>query len=119
MKPSDTHRIFFDQKSYDLHVMNGDIFTDVEDALLRRYGTWMEALDEENIGPETQEQIAFVEMCRGGKEPTTKFEHAWWKLRERRKFEKEDWVSPNPENNRKAMETTFGHLDDWWSNAHR
>ena len=107
MKSSNQHREFFNQKSFDLHVMNGDLFTEEENALLRRYGTWMQALDEQNIAPETQEQIAFVEMCRGVKKPTTIFEQAWWKLKERRQFERER-ICPNPENNRKAMKTTFG-----------
>ena len=107
MKSSNQHREFFSQKFFDLHVMNGDLFTEEENALLRRYGTWMQALDEQNIEPETQEQIAFVEMCRGVKAPTTIFEHAWRKLKERRQFERE-CICPNPENNRKAMRTTLG-----------
>ena len=118
MKPSDSHKIFFDQKSFHPRVVNGDIFTKEEVALLRRFGAWMEALDQKKILPESSEQSAFVEMCSGLREPQTKFELVWWKLKERRKFESE-WVCPDPKNVRKAMMNTFDRSDDWWSNADR
>lgn len=118
MKPSDTHRKFLDLKSFHPRVINGDIFSQAEVSLLRRYGAWMEALDEGKIQPETPEQNEFVAMCRGKREPETKFELVWWKLRERRKFESE-WVGPDPENVRKAMLNTFDRSDDWWSSADR
>jgi len=98
--------------------MATDIFTHDEYNFLRRYGTWMEALEKGNILPETSEQIAFLNVCQSVIEPKTKFERAWIKLRERRKFE-EEWVCHDPENNRKAMDNTFGHFENWQSNTDR
>ena len=55
--------------------------------MLRRYGSWMEALERKWIDPETKEQSDFVEFCHSNREPTSEFERVWNKLKELRAFE--------------------------------
>jgi uncharacterized protein YifE (UPF0438 family) len=118
MKPSPYHKIFSKKRPYDLHVENSTIFTDEEFDILLKYGSWMEALEQNWIDPETNEQRDFVEFCRSNRDPANMFERAWYKLKERRKFEKSS-IYASPEQLRNALINPGGNPDDWWSNPNR
>lgn len=64
-----------------------DVLSEREIALLRKYGTWLEALAEGRIAPSSQAQRAFVSVCRGEAAPTTEFEKLWHTYQAQRIFE--------------------------------
>jgi uncharacterized protein YifE (UPF0438 family) len=121
MKPSESHRPYFDRGNFDLEVINEDIFSGEEVLLLRRFGCWMEALAKGVIQPETDAQQAFVRVCRGEREPETTYELLWQKLKLRREFEREGLVGSgeSDENRRRAIENSMNLRDDWWSSSER
>jgi uncharacterized protein YifE (UPF0438 family) len=49
--------------------------------LIRRYGSWMEALELGILSPMTRAQEQFLRMCRGKQAPAAKFAVAWMKLK--------------------------------------
>lgn len=119
MKTPESHREYLKKKDYPLGVLvRPPGLTQEESHVVSRYGYWMEALDKGHIQPCTDEQKAFVSVCRGEREPSTVFETAWWKLLSRRKFEKGGWLNPEGRNNQ-IYGTTFGHDGDWWSSDQR
>jgi uncharacterized protein YifE (UPF0438 family) len=121
MKPSESHRPYFDRGNFDLEVINEDIFSGEEVLLLRRFGCWMEALAKGVIQPETDAQQAFVQVCRGEREPETTYESLWQKLKGRREFEREQLVRRDEiaENHRRAIANSINLPDDWWSTSER
>ncbi|MBM3865422.1 MAG: hypothetical protein FJ381_05935 [Verrucomicrobia bacterium] len=116
-----THRPYFDRGNFDLEVVNEDIFSGGEVLLLRRFGFWMEALAKGVIQPETDAQQAFVQVCRGEREPETTYELLWQKLKLRREFEREGLVGSgkSDDNRRRAIENSINLRDDWWSSSER
>jgi len=57
-------------------------FTAAEPAIVKKYGTWMEALERQSIAPITRAQRQFLRACGGEEEPRTQFAIAWKKLKE-------------------------------------
>ncbi len=56
-----------------------DSFSDEEQTLLKKYGTWMDCLAMGKIEPYTQEQLHFVAVVNQKKNPVTIFELVWKK----------------------------------------
>jgi len=81
----------------------------------------MEALAKGVIQPETDAQQAFVQVCRGEREPETTYELLWQKLKLRREFEREGLVGSgkSDDNRRRAIENSINLRDDWWSSSER
>ena len=57
------------------------LFSTSEVETLQKYGSWMDALMEGVIAPETPSQEAFVLFCRGKRRAETEFELLWRKYR--------------------------------------
>lgn len=68
------------------------LFTEEEIELLSNYGSWLAALMRGAITPETQAQKQFIEVCKGSKDPSTKFEKIWAKY-----IKRKIWESENPD----------------------
>jgi len=79
------------------------------------------ALAKGGIQPETDAQQAFVQVCRGEREPETAYELLWQKLKLRREFEREGLVGrgESDDNRRRAIENSINLRDDWWSSSER
>lgn len=58
-----------------------ECFSESELQLLRKYGTWLDALMRKYLAPVTAAQEHFVGMCDGQFEPTTEMEHVWRRYR--------------------------------------
>jgi len=54
-------------------------YSEAEQTILRRYGTWMRALMIGRIQPTTEAQSRFVRMCYGKISPIDDFHRAWKK----------------------------------------
>jgi len=80
------HREFLAKKNF-LIQCNKDIFETDEVEFLQEYGHWLEALQNGEIKPFTDEQRHFVYMCNGKTEPNTEKEKIWWRYIQRRKLE--------------------------------
>ena len=85
MKAPPDHLPFLNQKDFVLGCE--DVFSQTENAILARYGRWLEALIAGKIFPITAAEERFLRVDRGEIEPETDFERAWCKLKERREFE--------------------------------
>jgi uncharacterized protein YifE (UPF0438 family) len=55
--------------------------TSAEFALVKKYGTWMDALERRAFTPMTRAQRQFLRACRDEEEPVAKFAIAWKKLK--------------------------------------
>lgn len=55
--------------------------TDAELGLLKKYGTWMEAMEQGLLTPITSGQRHFLLVCEGREAPATEFAIAWQKLK--------------------------------------
>lgn len=55
--------------------------TDEQLAIIMKFGSWLMALDEELIAPQTDAQRHFVSVCRGEEYATTDYEHIWLKYK--------------------------------------
>jgi len=71
-------------------------FTAAELAIVKKYGTWMEALERQSIAPITRAQRQFLRACGGEEEPVAEFAIAWKKLKESvqpvRRATKSEWL---------------------------
>jgi len=79
------------------------------------------ALAKGGIQPETDALQAFVQVCRGEREPESTYELLRQKLKLRREFEREGFVGSgeSDENRRRAIENSINLRDDWWSSSER
>ncbi len=71
-------------QQHDFVVPSPGSFTEEEQAALRRYGRWLEALATGAILSTTPEQSHFLQAARGEATPQTPFERSWAKLLEHR-----------------------------------
>lgn len=101
-----------------MRVKDHDAFSEEERDILLKYGFWMEALERKLIDPETNEQHEFVEFCQDNLDPRNRFERAWYKLKQHRRFE-----NPSKASSYKQLRNVIINLaensDDWWSNPNR
>jgi uncharacterized protein YifE (UPF0438 family) len=70
---------------HDYRVPNGaDLFrlTSAELALVKKYGTWMAALERGTLTPMTSAQRHFLKVCSGEEEPVIAFAMAWKNLKD-------------------------------------
>ena len=74
-------RRFFDDKNYPRGFARHGDYTIKEAQILEQYGQAFRALDLAEREPQTEEEIAFVAVCRGEREAQTPFEKAWQKYR--------------------------------------
>ena len=74
---------FFDNKHYPRGFSRNGDFTIKEAQLLERHGSAFNELDLAKREPVTEEEIKFVEVCRGLKEPETEAERVWSKYMSR------------------------------------
>jgi hypothetical protein len=82
-----THRALI-RLPYDLRIYALSVFTESEIQLLRKYGTWLEALAESRIAPLSDAQSAFVSVCEGTAPARTEFEKVWHKYQLQRFLER-------------------------------
>ena len=73
--PSKAHMKFRKMK-FSEKVPN-DSFLPHEQKKLLKYGSWLQALDNGTIQPESEAQKRFVQVCRLGQKPGTSFERLW------------------------------------------
>lgn len=66
------------------------IFSNDEILLLEKYGHWFMALENGELDPLTDLQKEFVLVSRGGKQPISFEECAWFKYKGRKRLEKEN-----------------------------
>lgn len=71
--------------------------TDAELQLLKKYGTWMEAMEQGLLTPITSGQRHFLLVCEGREAPATEFAIAWEKLKRgmRTDVDSAGWKSRN------------------------
>ena len=91
-----------------------DIFSRSEFSILQRYGYWLEALASGDIKPLTTDQERFIRVCKNECEPTTEFEIAWYKLKERQKYEANSQSKPHYDHT-DPSENWFPR-SEWWGN---
>lgn len=56
-------------------------FTASELTIIKKYGNWMQALENRTLRPITRAQIQFLRACGGTEKPVTEFAVAWMKLK--------------------------------------
>ena len=74
---------FFDNKHYPRGFSRHGDFTIKEAQLLERHGYAFNELDLGKREPSTEEEIRFVAVCRGEREPDTEAERVWSKYMSR------------------------------------
>jgi uncharacterized protein YifE (UPF0438 family) len=72
---------FYDNRRFRVGFRRSGEFTTVQAEILETYGRSLQALEEGTRNPSTKEEKAFVEVCRGKKEPKTAVEQAWAKYK--------------------------------------
>ncbi|MDU6409739.1 MAG: DUF413 domain-containing protein [Yersiniaceae bacterium] len=70
---------FFDNKHYPRGFSRHGDFTIKEAQLLERHGNAFNELDLGKREPVTDEEVQFLAVCRGDREPTTEAEKVWTK----------------------------------------
>jgi uncharacterized protein YifE (UPF0438 family) len=94
MSTREEHKRFLLQRTYKFGINDFSKFSKEEIAMLNRYGTWLEALASEVIAPITADQMQFVEVAKGLREPCTAFERAWTHLLRNRASELDPGFTP-------------------------
>ena len=90
---------------FDCSVMN-PVLSEKELNILKKYGTWMEALFLKKINPLTEKQIAFCRQLELDKPPKEKYANVFWKYLKRKDLAKKNVLN----NVRKKIKDD---RDDW------
>ena len=80
---------------FDPNVPEG-LFSDEEYCVLVEYGTWLTALMNGTISPDSEKQRHFVSVCRGEAAPKSLSDQVWVRFLQRKQ-----WEANNPEYNGK------------------
>jgi uncharacterized protein YifE (UPF0438 family) len=110
--PAD-HQEFLRRRPYHLGCATG-IFPADELKALEDFGHWLEALAAGKIKPATREQEHFLLVDREEAEPKTVLEKAWFRLKGRREYEREQNTAPPPPPAEDYGMVEFDADPCWW-----